>query len=98
MHRASPVYRLVQPKNRLGQGTGTEPKISFGSVSPKKRGFGFGFKTDPGLVVTTVCWYRAGGCCCGIFSDGPLSITVGIISVLDRRSGGMDPILFAVPD
>jgi len=23
--------------------------FGFGSVSPKKRGFGFGFKTDPGL-------------------------------------------------
>ena len=40
----------VRPQNRLGPPS--EPKFRFRFGSPQKRGFGFGFKTDPGLLHT----------------------------------------------
>jgi len=47
----------VQPQKRLGPPS--EPMFRFRFGSPQKRGFGFGFKTDPGLIPHTSL-YKSG--------------------------------------
>jgi len=60
--------------------------------------------TAAAWLVATVCWprcagpahrgdhLRSGGRSPGTFSNVPLNVTVGIRLVLDRQSGGIDPI------